>query len=111
MTGCGPVLRARRLQRGGKGQAGTATSQTAYPILFLTSVHSIGFNHQLNTFGNHGNGVVDAVADGDLSVRYPMAACATSPRRPAEAWTAAASRAVPRPPPCVLASTSRPSTA
>ncbi|RZI85203.1 MAG: hypothetical protein EOP38_05845 [Rubrivivax sp.] len=44
---------------------------TAYPILFVTSVPGVGFQHQLNTFGNHGNSAVDAVAGGDLYLRYP----------------------------------------
>ncbi|RZL03745.1 MAG: hypothetical protein EOP36_03300 [Rubrivivax sp.] len=44
---------------------------TAYPIMFVTSVPSTGFSNQLNTFSNHGSGVVDAIAGGDLYVRYP----------------------------------------
>lgn len=49
----------------------SSPSSTAYPIMFVTSVPSIGFTHQLNTFGNHGTGTTDAVAGGDLMVRYP----------------------------------------
>lgn len=49
----------------------SSPSLTAYPILFVTSVPGHSFNHQLNTFGNHGSSNVDAVAGGDLFVRYP----------------------------------------
>lgn len=56
----------------GSGTAGPGpSSNVAYPILFVTSVPSTGFNHQLNTFGNHGNSTVDAIAGGDLHIRYP----------------------------------------
>lgn len=49
----------------------SSPSLTAYPLLFVTSVPGYSFQHQLNTFGNHGNSTVDAVAGGDLFVRYP----------------------------------------
>ncbi|HXA46629.1 MAG TPA: hypothetical protein VNW52_03290, partial [Burkholderiaceae bacterium] len=40
-------------------------------LLFVTSVPGTGFLHQLNTFGNFGTDVLDAVAGGDLYLRYP----------------------------------------
>ncbi len=42
----------------------------ASAILFVTSVPSTGFGNQLNTFGNHKPGVLDALAGGDLYLRY-----------------------------------------
>jgi len=49
----------------------TMASATSYPVMFVTSVPALGFANQLNTFGNHGSGVTDAIAGGDLYVRYP----------------------------------------
>jgi len=49
----------------------TMASVTSYPIMFVTSVPALGFANQLNTFGNHGSGVIDAIAGGDLYIRYP----------------------------------------
>ncbi len=42
-----------------------------FPILFVTSVPGMGFQHQLNTFGNHGTSVRDSVPGGDLWIKYP----------------------------------------
>ncbi|MEY4764746.1 MAG: hypothetical protein RI907_1419, partial [Pseudomonadota bacterium] len=49
----------------------TAAAATAYPIMFATSVPGTGFGHQLNTFSNHSPLPGDAVAGGDLFIRYP----------------------------------------
>lgn len=49
----------------------TMASTTSYPVMFVTSVPALGFANQLNTFGNHGSGIIDAIAGGDLYVRYP----------------------------------------
>jgi len=48
-----------------------AAPTASYPIMFVTSVPGQGFQHQLNTFSNHGTGREDAIAGGDLYVRYP----------------------------------------
>jgi Hydrazine synthase alpha subunit middle domain len=42
----------------------------ASAILFVTSVPSSSFRNQLNTFSNHKPGVTDALAGGDLYLRY-----------------------------------------
>jgi hypothetical protein len=39
--------------------------------MFVTSVPGTGFNHQLNTFSNHGTSITDSVPGGDLYLRYP----------------------------------------
>ena len=43
---------------------------TSYPIMFVTSVPSTGFNNPLNTFGNHGTLIADSIPGGDLYIRY-----------------------------------------
>jgi hypothetical protein len=48
-----------------------ATSAMPYPLLFVTSVPVASFQSPLNAFGNHGTQPGDAVAGGDLFVRYP----------------------------------------
>lgn len=46
-------------------------SATAFPVLFVTSVPVASFQSSLNAFSNHGTLPNDAVAGGDLFVRYP----------------------------------------
>jgi hypothetical protein len=49
----------------------TTAAVASYPIMFVTSVPGTGFGYQLNTFSNHGSRPTDAIAGGDLFVRYP----------------------------------------
>jgi hypothetical protein len=71
LTGCG--------SSGGDSNESTTPTTPSGPtgggtangtLLFVTSVPSTGFRHQLNTFSNYGTGSGDAVAGGDLMLRY-----------------------------------------
>lgn len=56
---------------GGSGSTPGGNLASAYPLMFVTSVPGTGFTHQLNTFGNHGADIENAVPGGDLYIRYP----------------------------------------
>lgn len=42
-----------------------------YPIMFVTSVPSVGFNHLTSNFGNHSPNRAGHIPGGDLYIRYP----------------------------------------